>query len=70
MPQQAAAFAPASQSATAQPLVLQGGETKRLYKTLGLCPGDAVKLQRTGKQSGIPTTHLTVTPRGECWASC
>lgn len=41
---------------------VQGGETKRMFKVLGLQPGDALKLALAGKSSGIPTTRLTIVP--------
>ena len=42
----------------------QGGETKRMFKVLGLQPGDGVKLQVASRESGIPTLRLTVIPAG------
>ncbi|PRW61154.1 MLO 11 [Chlorella sorokiniana] len=41
---------------------LQGGETKRMFKVMGLQPGDGLKLEVAGRQSGIPTTRLTIIP--------
>ncbi len=43
---------------------LQGGETKRMFKVMGLQPGDGLKLEVAGRQSGIPTTRLTIIPAG------
>ncbi|KAL4431309.1 hypothetical protein ABPG75_006565 [Micractinium tetrahymenae] len=41
---------------------VQGGETKRMFRVLGLQAGDALKLSLQGKSSGIPTTRLTIIP--------
>lgn len=51
-------------------LAPQGGETKRMFRVLGLQPGDALKLALQGKSSGIPTTRLTIIPAGppRAWA--
>lgn len=45
-------------------LPMQGGETKRMFRALNLQPGDGLKLEPSGKQSGVPTTRLTVIPAG------
>lgn len=42
----------------------QGGETKRMFRVLGLQAGDALKLTLQGKSSGIPTTRLAIIPAG------
>jgi hypothetical protein len=45
-------------------LSLQGGETKRMFRTMAFQPGDGLKFEVTGKNSGIPTARLTVIPAG------
>lgn len=35
-----------------------------MFKVMGLQPGDGLKLEVSGKQSGIPTTRLTIIPAG------
>ncbi|KAI3424472.1 hypothetical protein D9Q98_010023 [Chlorella vulgaris] len=41
---------------------VQGGETKRMFRVMGLQAGDGLKLTVTGKHSSIPTVRLTVIP--------
>jgi hypothetical protein len=43
---------------------VQGGETKRLFRVLGLAPGDGLKLSLASKESGVPTLRLGVIPAG------
>lgn len=43
---------------------VQGGETKRMFRVMGLQAGDGLKLTVTGKHSSIPTVRLTVIPAG------
>ena len=35
-----------------------------MFKVMGLQPGDGLKLEVAGRQSGIPTTRLTIIPAG------